>query len=300
MGLVMKKIFAIVLALVFAFAATGVTAFADCGPKPSTTVFVRNIEGSREYYATLLCDTDWLPPGNGAYGGDDPEYIVSQDNAWRAFYEYAKTDEFFFLQKTFKRIGNGSFSWDYAPPNRFKVALYFPDDGSLLVSEVLETYAFDSYFNVKVVDGEFDISNGNKTDKGRLEVANALGSAGMNIGTLIIRVVITILIEIITARFFGIRNSKATKLILGVNIVTQLLLNIVLTGFALTLGFAAGLVVYIPMEILIIAVESGAYASSFPKYTGGEVKAGKAAVYSLAANAASFIVGGVIYLLLVQ
>lgn len=282
----MKKFFVIIFVCFTVFVNLGTVAFADCGPKPSTTVFVRNIEGKREYYATLLCDTNWLPPGNNAYEGDDPEYIALKDDGWRAFFEYAKTDEFFFLQKTFKRTGNSSFSWDYEPPSRFKVALYFPDDGSLLVSEIWETYAFDSYYTAEVKDGELRVSNG--------------GSIGINIGAFLIRVIITILIEIIVARFFGIRNKNAVKLIITVNIWTQLLLNIVLTAFTYTLGLAAGLLVYIPLEIVIFAVEAGIYASSFPEYTDGKIKGRKAALYSLAANTASFVIGGVIYLLLMK
>lgn len=272
-----------------AFACLGTVAFADCGPKPSITIFVRNVDTNREYYATLLCDTDWLPPGNSTYEGGDPEYIASQNEGWRAFYEYAENDEFYFLQNTFKRTGNSSFSWDYQPPNRFKVALYFPDDGSLLVSEIRESYAFDSYFTAKVNNGGLTVSN-----------SGGAGGIAINLGAFLMRVVITIIIELIIAFFFGIRDRSAVKLILGVNVVTQLLLNIVLTAFTYTLGLAAGLLVYIPLEIVIFVAEAGIYASSFPVYTDGKIKGGKAVLYSLAANSASFILGGGIYLLLMK
>lgn len=279
----MKKIFALILVSAAVFIATGVTAFADCGPKPSATVYVRGVESGREYYATLLTEAKWLPPGRSMYEGGDPEFIAKQSPEWRAFYEFSQTDEYNYLQTSAKLSGEGSFSWGYYPPDKFKVLLYFPDDGSLIVSEPQETYAFYSDFVAKVSGGSIAVK--------RAEWVS-LSFGADELAGFLVRVVITVLIEIGVAALFGYRNKKAIKLIMFMNIVTQLLLNIVLNIADLYTGLRGALIVYAVLEIVVFIIEAIVYQANLPSMTEWKTKEGRAVLYALAANAVSFVVGG--------
>lgn len=102
------------------------------------------------------------------------------------------------------------------------------------------------------------------------------------------RVAATIIIELAVLLLFRIRRAKSILCFLCINLVTQGLLNAFITGP--TTGYV-GMLLYI-LEPLIIIAEAAAFYFLVPEF---EEKFGKrrfAVLYALAANIASWILGG--------
>lgn len=135
--------------------AVGVNVFADVGPKPSVTVYVNGVEDGREYYITLIIKRE-----TAMY---NDKYIEGQDNVWKKIYELSQADGYYPANSPvdspyFKMNGRDSAKWGYHPPQTFKILLYFPDSESFLASDVLDKYAFDSYFTVDVNGDSLTVS----------------------------------------------------------------------------------------------------------------------------------------------
>lgn len=278
----MKKAFAIVLSL-FVFLTVGVTAFADIGPKDSVVIYINGVESGREYYIALLEEWEESPYND--------KYIEDRDSVWKKIYEFSRADGFYPANSPVddpyrKMTGDDSARWGYYPPQTFKVLLYFPDNESFLVSEVLHKYAFDSYFTVDV--------NGNS-------LTAAKGGGGKGIITevvgLLIRVVLTVLIEIGIAFVFGYRGKRELKLILITNVITQVLLNALIAAADYSLGPLAATFAYIAGEIAVFIVEAAVYSANLPRITEQRTKGGRAVGYAFAANLASFVGGGALLLM---
>lgn len=275
----MKKILAIISVLVCVFCAAGVTAFADCGPKESLTVYMTGIEEGREYYITLLSS-------NGSRRSE--EYIAKQPPEWQAIYEFSLTDEYFLwdspVDRSYCRMsGSGRQVWGYFPPQKFKILLYFPDENTFLLSEKLERYAFNSYFTFNVNDGEMTVAKN-----------GGAGGVYVEIGGLLIRIVITVLLELGMARLFGYSDSKTYKLIIIMNVCTQVFLNIMIAVGDMWLGGLGAAAAYFLAEILVFTVEASVYAVVLPRLTERKTRGGMAVGYAFAANAASFFIGGIL------
>ncbi len=157
---------ALLLSLIFTiFSSLSVSA--DTGPKPSFTVFT-NI--NEICYITLLSKAE----GSGPWNTYDKEYIdADYDYIGISEEEYKKqVDKFFEYQDLdgYHNLGNyevfdtkrRDFIWSYYPPEEFKVLLYFPEKDKFYVSEKLEQFAFDSYFELNIVDDKIEVT---KLDK---------------------------------------------------------------------------------------------------------------------------------------
>lgn len=277
----MKKLFAILFTLIVAFAATSITVFADCGPKDSVTVYVKGVENGREYYATLLSKNKSTGPKR-AYTDNDPEYIAKQSSVWQAFYNYSQTDDYYYVQANYEMTRKNEFTWGYYPPKQFKILLYFPDDNSFIESEPLEHYAFHSNFAATVNDGAMTVSQGGGV-KGTV----------INIIEMLVRMVITVLLELLVARAMGYCGKVETRMIIIVNVVTQIMLDAAILVGESIVGFLGGLIAYILLEFLIVLIEGIVYVVVFHIYSK-KPSIGGAILYTFAANAASFFMGGFI------
>lgn len=277
----MKKGFAIVLAL-FTFSIIGVTAFADMGPKPSSTFYVNGVEDGREYYIALV-----YPVGEPNVNRTDAK---PKDDVWGRIEEFCSIHGYAPHTGSVDRIyqklsGNDTASWSYNPPDTFCVLLYFPDDESFLVSNQYKKYAFKAYFSVNV--------NG---DSVTVDISGGAKHIAAEIVGLLLRMAITVLIEVGIAKAYGIFGKKSFRLIIIMNVITQLLLNALLWKANFDLGGLGVMLAFLGGEILVFAVEAIFYSALLPEYTGNEIKGGRAAGYALAANFASFVGGGVLLL----
>lgn len=274
----MKKVFAIILAL-FTFSIMGVTAFADMGPKPSSTFYVNGVEDGREYYIALV------NPDDEPYFND--KNVKQKDEVWEQIKKFCITHGYTPhtgpVDRDYSKLsGNDTAQWSYNPPDTFCALLYFPDDESFLVSNHYNKYAFNSYFDVNV--------NG---DSVTVEIAGGTKRIAAEIGGLLLRMAITVLIEVGIAKGYGIFGKKSFRLIIIMNVVTQLLLNLLIYKWSYDLGGLGEIFAMIGGEMLVFAVEAIFYSALLPGHTGNEIKGGRAVGYALTANLASFVGGGV-------
>ncbi len=249
---------------------------ADIGPKPSVRVNITGLEG-RLYYITLLSEHSSTGPAS-AYDGKNAHYEEGDDgyDVWKKFVEYEDADDFYFLQQFKKCIENEEYVWGYYPPHTFKILFYFPESESFLVSDIHERYAFDSYFAASVAGDSVSVS---KAYDYTLEIVSLLA-----------RIVLTILLEMALALLFGYRGKKALGFLMGVNLITQIILNVILNVVNFQSGQWAFVAYYIFLELIIFVLEALAYALMMPKLLKGE-KRTKAIVYALLANGVSFATG---------
>lgn len=247
------------------------TAFADIGPKPSVVVDFTGLDG-RSFYATLLSEKDSTGPWSE--GG---EYIdwMGDPQAFDAFAAYEDSAGFHFLSWMQDCTETQRLEWTYYPPQRFKVLLYFPEEGKLLGGgEIYERYAFDSYFTIAVEDGIF---YGRESYDFRRETIS-----------LLCRILLTIAIELAVAWVaFDIREKKQIRLLCATNLLTQTVLHILLNIADYRGGAMFGVFCYILLEILIFAVEGALYAH----YLQDAEKKIRPYLYAFTANFASFCIG---------
>lgn len=247
------------------------TAFADIGPKPSVVIDFTGLEG-RSFYATLLSERESTGPWS--LGGDYIDWMGNPE-AFTAFAAYEDSDGFHFLSWMQDCTEGHRLEWNYYPPQRFKVLLYFPEEGELLAGrEVYERYAFDSYFTIDVEGGIF---YGKESYDFRWEMIS-----------LLCRILLTIAIEWAVAWFFfRFREKKQTQLICVTNLITQTALHILLNIANYRGGAMFFVFCYILLEILIFAAEGAIYA----RYLYDAEKKTKPVQYAFTANVASFCIG---------
>lgn len=251
-------------------------AFADMGPKPSVTLRLY-IYNDQNYAVTLLGNTEstgpWSAPS--AYG----DWMGSRE-VWEAFQAYDAPEGYYFLGCFEEYFGDTeqTFTWGYYPPQKFYVLLYNMDTGVFSISkEPVQRYAFDSEWQVL-----FDPEDGwmhvytNRTDSDQISLLTS-------------RLLITLMLELgLGAAVFGLREKAQQNLIGGVNLATQLALNLVLHYGLFYLGPWAGFALYAGMEVLVFAVEASAYCRWLPWPEG---KTPRPVLYALTANLLSFGVG---------
>jgi hypothetical protein len=276
----LRKFARVLLCACLLAAAMTVFAHADMGPKNSVTVEFRGFEG-RQYYATLLSRERSTGPESVYDGEEDP--VISMENAetpytqafWK-FVNYQDPDGFYFVQNMGDCSQSHIFGWGYYPPVEFKILLYFPDTDEFLGSEgSCGQYAFHSRYVF--------------TPDGRTERAYDYGHEVLAFA---VRALLTIAVELAVALCFRLRGGKLWRLIILVNLGTQVLLNAALQFTIYLHGAwleAAG--VYLLLELGVTAAEAVVYTRYFPRLGTRPRPKWVGWVYALAANAVSFLVG---------
>lgn len=263
------------------FLALPVTAHADIGPKPSVRITFTGIDGET-YYGTLLSERSSTGPSS-AWNGDSVPRIPNQNGGeeiWKKFVSYEDEDGFYFLQEWWDCSESNQLNWTYYPPSPFKILLYFPESDTFYVSPVYEMYAFDSYFTV-------DLS---EYQGGRLTAGKSYNYTWELI-SLAARILCTILLELAVALLFGYREKRVLSFLAIVNIFTQLVLNIVLNLVNYNSGPLAFTLIFIPLELAILVLETALYVPRLPVYSTKVRSRGRAAAYAFAANAVSYAAG---------
>lgn len=267
-------------------AALGIYAFADFGPKPSVVVEFENA-GDQEYYVTLVAKENKL---GGPYyrmtAEDAPE--IEDTTVWNRFLSYEDPDGLVFAGGLQKLTGDGAFEWNYYPPSEFRVLIYFPDTDSFVESsEILEQYAFDSYYRA-----DFDeISVGGNGAVATIPVIRRYNLL-WQITAFLLRLAVTVVIESLLAVCFGFAGKRQLWLIFGVNCVTQLAMNLLMLTQGAIGIFAFYVIQYALAELAVILVEGLVYYLALPKLADPYYAEGKhPIVYAVVGNLASFILG---------
>lgn len=258
-----------------------VTAYADCAPKPSVNV---DVLCSKNVIVTLLAEgngngpNQTVPPGEGPAGWQ--HYETDEElRAWERFRDYQDPDGFHFWGE----MDWHGIDWRYYPPEVFKIAVYLPMEDVLIVSEeIYETYAFHSDFRVWIPDLGY-------TD-GQVVAMDLQKDFDWMEETweFFLRVLITLAVEFAVAWLLCYREKRHIRTILAVNLVTQVLLNVLLTLWYFFDGPLNALIRLALAEIVVLVLESVIYVRRLP---GEGEKKGKAVLYAVAANLASVYIG---------
>ena len=280
------KLFSVLLLLTMLFVICTVPVHADTGPKPSVRVEIIGLE-NETYYVTLLSQTKSTGPAT-AYDGTNPAYHEGDKNydIWRIFVEYEDTDGFYFLQQFRYLQGEDTYVWGYYPPKTFKVLFYFPEYDRFVTTDVHERYAFDSYFRVDFSHVNLDAPS----MEGAFIPAEKSYDYGWETVSLIARILLTVAIELGLALLFHYRGKKLFTFLAGINITTQIVLNVILNVVNYHHGALSFILYYIFVESIIFLLEAIAYAVFLPKISPTE-KRGKAILYAWVANTLSFVLG---------
>lgn len=301
-------------------------ASADTGPKPSVRVTFENM-GDELCYGTLLSKTPSTGPTRAWDGTEDGKLIFNGANetVWRAFTEFKDEDGFYFLQWFRRADENKALNWTYYPPQTFKILLYYPDratksgaadnsaggatrdskttaaSGAFCVSDVLEKYAFHSYYFV-------DMRNVQSETIGTIAKISVTQSYDYSAEILgfFVRFIITLGVETLLALAFGLRTKRAFLTVLAANGVTQIALNLLLNVRLHFNNLYGVLPLYFFAELFIFAAEAALYCFILGKRKNGgengsaDENGGKAAIvyskkrlilYAFTANLISFCIG---------
>lgn len=254
-------------------------AYADIGPKPSVHIAFENMDDTL-CYATLLSKTKSTGPSSVWDGDEDHIYNYNLDlDVWRAFVEYEDPDGYYFLQEGWQVNETKSFAWTYYPPSSFKVLLYYPETGEFVSSGIHERYAFDSYFTI-------DLDAAGST----LPLRKSYDYTWETI-SLLARILLTILLELGVALLFGFRGKQVLLTITGINVVTQVALNLALNIINYSQGSMAFVFFYLLLELVVFGLEAALYLRLLGRVSPTPLKKGRIILYALAANVLSFAGG---------
>mgnify|MGYP001111582504 CR=1 FL=1 len=108
---------------------------------------------------------------------------------------------------------------------------------------------------------------------------------------MLLRILITIVIEIAAALLFGFRKAYMLVTIISANIITQTGMNIILSLIRIRGNPLTAIFLIIITEIIIFITEAVIYNVVFRKKSGDKISVMKTSAYALTANLASFLPG---------
>lgn len=296
-----KKFCSLFICVVFAVLLVPVTARADVGPKPSVHITFESL-GDELCYGTLLSKNDSTGPSsvwdgieanarhneNEGYGYSNLDY-----ETWKAFVEYEDPDGYYFLQEGWQVNETKELAWTYYPPSSFKILLYFPEQDVFVTSGIYERYAFDSYYTADMsaidLSGEV-VAIEESMVLETMEVEESY-DYGQEIVSLLARIAATILIEMVIALLFGFRKKKELIFLAGVNVFTQIVLNVLLNVINYNAGQMAFVFAYVLLEIVVFVIEAMLYGRFMRNMSEAPRKKRVYITYAFVANLVSFVVG---------
>lgn len=295
------KILTLILGFCFIFTLLNkpISVNADSGPKPSVNITLNNLEETA--YITLLSSREYNGPYMAVQGDDNPlsykDYRCESlsDEVFLKFVNYVDKDNYYFICYANELTKeNNIFKWGYYPPNPFKILIYFESSDTFVTSDIMERYAFDSYY-------EIDVNTINFNDALDVVELNEIKKTYNYFGEslfLLIRIVLTITVELLVALLFFHARKKLFIQISVVNIITQLILNIGLNIVHINSGWLAYILLYILLEFLVFVIEAIAFSVILSRNEEINYPKLKGVGYALIANIISFVVGFILALYL--
>lgn len=278
---------------------------ADMGPKASVHIQFENMS-DEVCYGTLLSKEESTGPASAWSGWEDDarvkekypfSYYFKRD-IWEAFVNYEDPDGYYFLQEGWTVSETKEIAWMYYPPSSFKILLYYPETNTFVSSGIYERYAFDTYYTVDMQGIQMNSVNYNdnlSTDE-RIEAYRSYDYR-QEMLTLSIRIILTILIEMVVAICFGFRAKKQLLVLTLVNILTQVLLNVALNMIQYNAGPMAVKLFYVLLEAVVFGIEAVFYCTVL-KRISVKKNNGFYILYSFVANMISFVAGLFLYSIL--
>lgn len=281
-----------------------IPASADTGPKASVHIDFKNM-GDELCFGTLLSEKSSTGPSSAWDGNEEHAYHSENESSWyygnalldyktwKKFVDYANEDGYYFLQENVYKVSETKeIHWGYYPPDKFKILLYYPETDTFVVSGVCERYAFDTYYTVDM-DG---INIGNvEYDEGASNndrlIAHKTYMWKNELFSLLIRIALTIAIEMCVALLFGFRQKKPLIFLAIVNVTTQIILNVILNFVNFRSGPWAEIAAYINLELAVFAIEAVLFCIFMNRYAKKPHRKAFYIVFSLVANLVSFGMG---------
>lgn len=278
---------------------------ADMGPKASVHIQFENMS-DEVCYGTLLSKEESTGPASAWSGWEDDarvkekypfSYYFKRD-IWEAFVNYEDPDGYYFLQEGWTVSETKEIAWMYYPPSSFKILLYYPETNTFVSSGIYERYAFDTSYTVDMQGIQMNSVNYNdnlSTDE-RIEAYRSYDYR-QEMLTLSIRIILTILIEMVVAICFEFRTKKQLLVLTLVNILTQVLLNVALNMIQYNAGPMAVKLFYVLLEAVVFGIEAVFYCTVL-KRISVKKNNGFYILYSFVANMISFVAGLFLYSIL--
>ena len=162
-----------------------------------------------------------------------------------------------------------------------------PQREQFIVSDILKRYAFDSYYTAHVKG----LNESKETQTLEIQIQRSYDYT-KEVISFLARMIGTIMIELLIAVLFRLREQKILRVIILTNLVTQGILNILLNMTLHTEGSLMFIFNYIGMECLVIWIEAIIYSGFCKRNQDVHISSGLTKGYAIIANMASFI-GGV-------
>ncbi len=288
-----KKLYLYISSFLLIFPFFTNVALADMGPKPSVVIDFKGLE-DEVYYVTLISKEEPIGP----YSKDKEISELDKDkiNGFNKFKESEDKDNFYFLGYLDLLEGDKTFTWGYYPPKVFKLKIYFPNRDLMLTSQTMKQYAFNSHYTADFTSKNLDnfLETDNIYMKNGKDVDLHKSYSHLKaIISLLLRIILTISIEILIAYAMFKPNAQQLNVIWLTNIFTQILLNIGLSIVDFKLGGFAFIFFFIVFEILVFIIEASIYKKKLnsPGIKNKNQSDINTTAYALVANLASFAIG---------
>lgn len=303
----------IFLTAVILLLAASMPLLADMGPKPSITVVVENPPKADYYLDLLISDFEGEPYSN-IY--DERELdgalleLLRNDpvEGWHAAFTVG-TQVPLFGKLTGDPAADGRMSHTFSyfgTPHEYRIFIV-TGEGETYLSDVIEKQIFQERITVRLGEGTIDefgkregtpYSDGaggtevTPTDIGGIDLVDRPSVALLYLGQFASTFVPTLILEFLVLMLFRIPVKRNFLVFLGVNLLTQGLLTVCMTGRLISGGVFAAFFAFVPLELCILAMECVLYLI-FMRDTGKM----RRALYAVAANIVSAAVGCVLLLL---
>lgn len=267
-----KKLLLLLTLSLVIFISCSISVNADMGPKPAIYIDIVGIEG--EYVAAFVAKE---APGPII----DYEFWLEsnmENLEYNPIMEYKDNDGYKWISNYFECNGESQIKYTYYAPNEFKIVIY-KNDQLYRVTDVIQMYAFRSYYKIDFSKEEVKINN---TYPYFLEILQ-----------LLLRMIITLVIELGLYFLFKLHSKRNFKIVLIVNIVTQLLLNIIINISTYYEGELYALIILFLVELGIFIIEPILYLILLKDKNKWLV-----ALYGILANIISFVLGFIFILIL--
>jgi hypothetical protein len=263
----MKKLKIVLSVFIFLliFSIGKTTVSADMGPKQASFITIKGIEGN--YVACFAAKEAWGPNFDYEYWEEKQDLID-----YNPIMEYKDDEGLKWISNYYKCNGKSEIRFTYYCPEKYKIVIY-QNDEFLIATEVLEMYAYSTYYEI-----DFSIPENIKITKTYDYFSEILN--------LIVRIAITLAIELGLFYAFRLYTERNFKVVFIVNLITQIFLNVVINISLYYSGLLSAIFLLFVLEFIILIIESISYQILLKEKNRLVI-----IIYTIIANALSFGIG---------